>query len=478
MPNSINPRQVHTKPLAPEDQQLYSDLESHKISFKTHALNKKTDLLAKASMLKHLDYLSSKDNQDSNTFQSGLNRVTNFFSPVVNLIHSTSTYILGFLPSSIKELNQENSLDLELTPQQKSELKMALKSDGNIENPPYKFLSGGEHLIIILNSLPNVVFKIEHDGRNPITDNTDQYVDAQLKKYSRALDAVNDNSLDLINIPRCNKTKLTMDDGKEVCLLAQEKFETDGDFYFQKGLYRYAFETPELQDYVEDCLIQLSKFICITGFTDVKFTNIPLLFNGSGIGLYDLDEHNDIEAFFTACTIGNNGLLCRAPNLEILEKLISIITSSISDKNKKKSFIHTLAEKKPQIISRIEKRETKRTQLKDFLFKNGIVSAKQEIDTSKINYNKDETIKFIQEHFINEINKQIKTTQKTENYDIIQARKIKISRTDYYPVVFEKTKNIPAADQQVKLALQDLKDQGIISHYKYEEIFGYASIRF
>lgn len=141
-------------------------------------------------------------------------------------------------------------------------------------NSDLKVLSEGNNFVFKLKDKPNLVFKVEsrdhanwHDalqnwqGRYNVTKN------AQL--------ICNQHNLDRLIVPRIDKILI----GKQTVLI--EEFIPDINVPLSVLQNRYREAGPEIAR-------QLATFICLTGFCDVKYDNIPIDLNGK-VALIDLE---------------------------------------------------------------------------------------------------------------------------------------------------------------------------------------------
>lgn len=237
--------------------------------------------------------------------------------------------------------------------------------------------------------------------------------------------------------------------------LAQEKFDVNGDYAFQKGLYRFAFNTPELADFMKACFEQLAFFILMTGFSDVKYNNIALLPTGAGIVLYDLDSTDGFTGLMGQLWGPNTktGLLNHCPDVEFLMKLVNDLLEHIGDHELGRKFLKYWEEIEPQNFDHLKTYKTeyiekykrehppapsheekvtkgisasvesrKKKQL--FLSNQNITSARQPIDRKKFVLSKSPETKHLQNLILDEIGQQIKDAN---NFDLVEARHHKLA---------------------------------------------------
>ena len=85
-----------------------------------------------------------------------------------------------------------------------------------------------------------------------------------------------------------------------------------GNYRQVKGVYSYCYDDIEMQDYIEAVFSQMLEFITKTGFSDVKYDNIPLTHDGH-VALIDLDRSSLIGGLTKGGAKGNNGLFNYIP---------------------------------------------------------------------------------------------------------------------------------------------------------------------
>lgn len=351
----------------------------------------------------------------------------------------------SFVEGALNALNSPvstDSLDLniQLTEQQTKDLEQAVKKNPGVYDR-FTIIRGGDHNVIFLNSVPNVVFKF--NARSP----EEETIDNEIAIYKKASLTVQEHNLNLIQIPRCQKYTIDVDNQK-MHLLAQEKIDVNGNYSFQKGLYRFAFNTPELADFMKTCFEQLSLFIMLTGFLDVKYNNIPLL--PTGIVLYDLDSTDGFTGLMGQLwsTKTDTGLLNFSPDVEFLKNLVTDLLQRIGDHELRKKFLKCWEEAETQnfdhlktykteyiekykkehppmpsneekvikgITATIESRKKKQL----FLAKLNITTARQPIDRKKFVLSNSPETKHLQNLILDAIEQQIKGVN---NYDLIAAR--------------------------------------------------------
>lgn len=200
---------------------------------------------------------------------------------LADTIHQFKTGALNVL----KQAHTQGSvgLDFTLSSEQENILMQAdakKKGAANTWPPGVKVNRGGVNCVIFLDCAPQFVFK-------PM-DN-EKAAKEYLEINHQALRVVSEDNLYLIHIPESKIIKV-----QDKFFIMQEKANLiSGSFRGQKGVYSYCWNDEELNDYSKTLFSQLLKFITKTGFSDVKYDNIPLTFDGK-VALIDLDTSSAI----------------------------------------------------------------------------------------------------------------------------------------------------------------------------------------
>jgi len=132
--------------------------------------------------------------------------------------------------------------------------------------------------------IPGVMFKYDHKGqfgKNPFR--------FRIAETQAADEVCQKEHLDLLHTPQQQIIKLELEEGCEIEILAEEKFDLAPGYDAQKALFDFCCQDPELRPFIVEVAIQLTILIITTDFADVKYDNIPFLMNGPGIGLIDME---------------------------------------------------------------------------------------------------------------------------------------------------------------------------------------------
>ena len=198
-----------------------------------------------------------------------------------DVIHQFKTSALQALQQ--KQVQGSPRLDFNLSAEQEDILMQAdAKKKGAANTWPsgVKVNRGGVNCVIFLDCAPHFVFK-------PM--DSEKSAKEYLETVSKARQVVEQENLYLIHIP---ETRIIQVQGK--FFIVQEKANLlSSTFRGQRGVYSYGWNDGEMHDYMRTLFSQLVHFIVKTGFSDVKYDNIPLNSDGR-VSLIDLDASSAV----------------------------------------------------------------------------------------------------------------------------------------------------------------------------------------
>ncbi len=303
-------------------------------------------------------------------------RIT-FSSPIDNTLQKVQPPVARNVEESALEIQEFQNKALEcfchaqleethlrvpsLTQEQKTLLENAK------ENAAYghtlegvKVMAGGQHVVLFLDSAPDVVFKFMDDEKKAC-----EYV--EIVKNARK--EVMEGNLYLLHVPDAEVIEIN---GKYA--VVQEKANLlFGGFTEQKGVYLSCWKEEKMRDYMKTLFLQLLQFIAKTGFSDVKYDNIPFSKEGK-VALIDLDQSSTVVGLTSGSAQKKNGLLNYIPS-EYLDAFFEVAKNQLQEK-----VYLELTEKVAEIKSRVEKRVKKESDYLAFLESNSILTASQQIN--------------------------------------------------------------------------------------------------
>jgi hypothetical protein len=138
---------------------------------------------------------------------------------------------------------------------------LSRKRDEGIE-----WLSIGNNLVFKLKSNPELVFKIT----SPKYTNGNEYINERFENMIKAKEVCLIHQLGLLKLPHAKKVTVTVNNNA-YDFIAEESLNITNSYSLQENFYHtYSKELNET-------IHQLSIFVAITGFNDVKWGNIPVL---------------------------------------------------------------------------------------------------------------------------------------------------------------------------------------------------------
>lgn len=247
-----------------------------------------------------------------------------------------------------KATPQESAPDFTLSQEQKNSLleanskKDVARAEAPLELEGVKIIRGGANSVIFLESVPGFVFKPMRDQQAAI-----KYINVT----NQARSVVSDKKLYLLHVP---ESKLVEVDGNYF-VMQEEADLISGKSSEAGGVYSYYWNDKEMNDYMKAVFKQMLEFIAETGFSDVKYDNIPLTVEGR-VALVDLDRDSVIKGLTKGgVDEENNGLLNYIP-AEHLDEFLLIAKGKLKDLDR--SLLLPMIEGiKAKIDRRVERNE-------------------------------------------------------------------------------------------------------------------------
>lgn len=262
-----------------------------------------------------------------------------------------------------KAKQKEAPLDFTLTPEQQNCL---LKADENKyfskNQPAVKIVWGRCNCVIFLDSVPGFVFKPMEK------DKAEKYIDV----IKKAQQVVSDNKCYLLHVPQAELIEVN---GKYFVM--QEKADLISENFREiKGIYSQCWNNKddnEMKDYIKTVFLQIFRFISKTGFSDVKYDNIPFTTKGR-VALIDLDRESVFGGLAVGCTGKNDGLFNYIP-YTYLDEFFNIAKTELQDEDYQQ-LVQTIS----KIKTRAQKKAKKQEECSQFYQKNAISCPSQHIN--------------------------------------------------------------------------------------------------
>jgi len=291
-------------------------------------------------------------------------------------------------------------------------------------------------------------------------------MDAHSQLSNRARKICEDHHLHLLYVPKCK----VVDFDHHFIIEEKAQLLGSGGWESQKTCYQWAITDPQLQPYIKEVFRQLTVFIALTGFWDVKYNNISLTDDGR-VALFDLDEGGSSGK--ESGVLSGLSRLFRMVPAQWCDELIKIAEPHLSPGNLKK-----LQEELPQLSEKDTKRRESRDRKAQFYAARGITYPTQTLGFDKEKFKTyDSNVNFFVEKTIELLNKQIPHISRLS---LVTGRKVFIQTNMHHPIRVAMRdigmSHFPKFDEIVEKGLKALQEQGYILSYKFVNNYNYFSV--
>lgn len=322
-----------------------------------------------------------------------------------------------------------------------------LRAEGKPSGRILSYNTKSKKCVFELDAFPGAVFKKYNDFFT--TRRSEQ--NEQLRQICR------DNGLNALFIPDLEDVP----DLYTVGLVVQEKLDFESTTLRQRELFELCCKDPELKPIFAKYLEQLTRFILLTGFEDVKYDNIPLLNNGRGFALIDLDDTDDSVKGLTS---GINHREYEGLLKCVFPEMIPIIQKIVES--------HGLVINFAQIIQECEEMhrnwDEKLKKIAAFHAQQGIKDKGSllQIDVKSLGLSVDEEP--IGRAILERINKKI-ASQAAKPYTLSQQRLVSLDLNKHFieknPDIFKHLGGLDEGGRVVEKVLKALQKQGALYNY-------------
>lgn len=260
--------------------------------------------------------------------------------------------------------------DLSLNEAQTAELVQVLQDLDNPRSKSHKAVLYASQIdwVFSINSIPGRIFKVYHS----IRDNNSYTLEKRLESNAKAREIIEKEGLNLLHVPEQKLVKVQVNNCT-VYVLIEECFDVLHGYNHQKGVFQNAYADPELKPFMRECTRQLILFIIRTGFSDVKYDNHPLLTNGRGMGLVDLDTSDyPVSGLRWGRCLGDDGIL-NYLSVEEIEHFEPLLKKELSEEHFKLLKLEKLKEY-------LKEREAKALEFRSFLAKKKVTTCRELVD--------------------------------------------------------------------------------------------------
>ena len=283
-------------------------------------------------------------------------------------------------------------VDLSLTKEQELELAEIIKDfETHQKSDKATLLIVNLDWIFTINNVPGRIFKVPTIRKYKDVENT---IEKRLRCTLNAKKLIQQEGYDLLHVPEQKMIQVKVKE-ELVPVLIEESLDLLQGTYHQAGLFQRCYNDPDLKPFIRECTRQLILFIIKTGFSDVKYDNIPLLTNGKGIGLIDLDKtERPVCGLIRGGAEGADGIL-QYLSVEEIEHFEPLLRKELSQELFDDLNLETLKK-------RIKQRESEEPAFKNYLKGRNVSTTREPVDLTGWNPYVDER-KISLENRINEI---------------------------------------------------------------------------
>lgn len=244
------------------------------------------------------------------------------------------------------------AIDLSLTHEQKALLKAVIEEElftyNYHHNKTDRVQVHGNNGVFVFSvpELPGRIFKIK------TTCDIGADFHKRVGDTIKAREFIASEGLNLLHVPAQEIITLSnvnlKFETKDIEVLIEQKFDILQGFSPQRSLFQSCISDAELKDFIQECTRQLVVLILKIGYTDVRYDNNPMLTNGQGLALIDLDTKKQGSSDVNYSGLisgqdgsGNSGILsCLTP--EMLKSLKPLLHSELTDTQLQRLKLKTL----------------------------------------------------------------------------------------------------------------------------------------
>ncbi|WP_420420757.1 hypothetical protein [Simkania sp.] len=138
-----------------------------------------------------------------------------------------------------------------------------------------------EHICFIYDKTPEVIYKVSR-FENEFNGYDKEQATAYVNQANHARSICEQEGLFLLQVP--HSIAIELSNGSYA--IVQGKANINGDFEYQRGLYRSFLASENSQEYIRELFRQLAIFTAKFKFADVKYNNLPITKEGY-VALFD-----------------------------------------------------------------------------------------------------------------------------------------------------------------------------------------------
>lgn len=225
-----------------------------------------------------------------------------------------------------KRILKKADPEISLNAAQKELLHLYISNIIDKKTNQVHFLSQGNMWVFELPGLPGLVFKIQPPDEQSYFNSIEYRYRDTLKTKS----IINDENLFLLHAPQQQFLRLFLNNSDSIDILVEPKYEVETSFERQRGIYDFCMHDPRTKEFITELMRQLIILAIKAGWQDVKYNNMPLLNDGTGAALIDMDcSENPIVGLISSNTKGKHGVL-NYLTPELLEEFIPLLKQQLT----------------------------------------------------------------------------------------------------------------------------------------------------
>lgn len=233
--------------------------------------------------------------------------------------------LAAFNKTKVSTIEQPALVGLTLSAKQEETLTKAVVEIQKNRKPENVTIFGNNGVwVFTIDEIPGMIFKTEKLNVDIGND-----FSKRISATEQAKSVIDSEDLHLLHVPKQELLQIKVD-GIPSDVLMEQQFDIDHGCRIQEIRFNNCINNEHLQPFIQECTRQLVILIAKTGYKDVRYDNNPILNNGKGLALIDLDTSpSPVTGLLDGCAGGRDGILrCfTSKMLDDIEPLLSELLS-------------------------------------------------------------------------------------------------------------------------------------------------------
>lgn len=218
-------------------------------------------------------------------------------------------------------------IPLALTPQEERVLIDVVKQMNQYNTEAVTLYTRNGLWVFAVKEIPGRIFKLKQSRCNDTA-----HFDKRFDVTNKAREIIVSENLFLLQIPEQKIIQLELGNHEKAEVFMEEEFDILHGSNKQDALFQSCISDPELKPFIQECVRQLVIFIIKTGYSDVRTDNNPLLTNGHGMALIDLDAGGSLySGLITGRAPGGQLGILSILSREMLDDLDPLLKTHLSE---------------------------------------------------------------------------------------------------------------------------------------------------